>query len=149
MTSEPRNYELAYLLVPSITEGEVLSYSGKISAAIEEEKGVVKRAEEPRKRMLSYPVNKQKNGYFGWTVFSMLPGTVRDLQKKLKTKEFFLRYLITEEEVEKHPSLIRPFPSRRPAVSKPKIIRKPDEIKPEEKLDLEALDKKLEEILGK
>src|SRR3989344_8453775 len=149
MNIDAKNYELAYLLSPSIAEGEVLNYSGKVSSLIEEEKGVVKRAEEPRKRMLSYPVNKQKNGYFGWTVFSMLPDAVNGLQKKLKTKEFFLRYLITEEEIEKHPSLIRPFPSRRPAVSKPKVIRKPDETKPEEKLDLEALDKKLEEILGK
>lgn len=149
MSDGTKSYELAYILSPSLTEGEVLSYSAKISSLIEEAKGMVKKMEEPRKRMLAYPVKNQKNGYFGWITFSASPDTIVNIQKKIKTQDIFLRHMITEEEVEKHPSLIRPFPSRRPPVSKPKIIWKPKEAKPEEKLDLEALDKKLEEILGK
>jgi len=148
MAYASKNYELAYIFSPSVSEGEVLTYAGKINTLVEEAKGVIKRAEEPKKRLLAYPVKKQKSGYFGWITFSLAPSELKILQKKIMGHSWLLRCLLTEEEVEKYPALIRPLPSRRIA---PKVrpLAKREETKPEEKLDLEALDKKLEEILGK
>jgi len=144
MDSQPKNYELAYLLSPSIAEEEVLTHVGKINALTEESEGTIRRAEEPKKRKLAYPIKKESWAYFGWTTFSLLPETIITLDKKLKENKLILRYLVSEEEIETRPQSLRimqprPLSSRRVAPRQ----------KPAEKLDLEALDKKLEEILGK
>lgn len=146
--TDPKNYELAYLLSPSVPEGEVLTWAGKLTTLITEAYGTMRRVEEPKRRKLAYTVEKKDEAYFGWTTFSMAPGNTADLKKKLKSEKELLRYLLTEEEIETRTPLLRPFIPRR-APLKPKTFLRPQEPKPEEKLDLEALDKKLEEILGK
>lgn len=146
MRMESKNYELAYLLSPSLNEEEALTSGEKLTTLIEESKGMIRHAEAPRKRQFAYPVKKQKSGYFGWATFAIAPEYLTALGKKLKNQEGLLRYLMTEEEkVEARPPILRVIPSR-PAKPRPVPREAP---KPEEKLDLEALDKKLEEILGK
>lgn len=146
MTLSSKNYEFAYLVPSSANEGEVLTFVNKLSTLINETHGTIKRAEEPKKRKLAYPIKKQQEAYFGWTTFSMAPENVESLKKKLKGEEELLRYLLVEEEIETRPQVFRAIP--RPTVKPRPIPRAPEE-KPVEKLDLEALDKKLEEILGK
>jgi len=112
---------------------------------------MVKRAETPKKRRLAYAIKKETNGYFGWMTFTMTPGAVAGLEKKIKENKDLLRHLIVEEEIETRIPYVRPMGVRRaPALQKtPAMASAPAGEAPEEKLDLEALDKKLEEILGK
>lgn len=148
MDSESKSYELAYLFSPSITGEEVLAEAGKFSVYINEAKGMVKHAESPKRRKLAYALNKEKEAYFGWTTFHAPPEHLPSLRKKLDGTQTILRYLLVEEEMEVRPVIARPLIQRfRPAAipSQPPAASE----KPEEKLDLEALDKKLEEILGK
>lgn len=144
MNSEPKNYEIAYLLSPSIPEGEVLTHAGKFTTLIEGSKGVVRHVEAPKKIKLSYSVKKERNAYFGWTAFTMAPSYLADLEKKVKAQKLLRHLTIQHEEMRRvpqfRPQTVRPFKER-------PIPREPE--KPEEKLDLEALDKRLEEILGK
>ena len=148
MDHNQKNYECAYLLSPALPEKDVFDYVGKLTSLIEELKGAVTRAEHPKRRQLGYPVKKEKTAYFGWTIFSAPPESIKMLEKKLKSDETFLRYLIVEEETRKPLMPFRPLPQR-PFPARPRAPTPRIEIKPEEKLDLEALDKKLEEILGK
>ncbi len=151
MDSETKNYELAYVLSLAIPEDAVLAASAKLTAAIEEEHGMVKRAETPKKRRLAYAIKKETNGYFGWTTFTMARSGIAALEKKVKENKDLLRHLIVEEEIETRIPYVRPTgPRRAPALQKsPAMASAPAGEAPEEKLDLEALDKKLEEILGK
>ena len=142
-----KNYELAYLLSPSLSEEEVLTWAGKLGTLMEESKGVIRHAESPKKRQLAYPVKKQKNAYFGWTTFSLAREHLALLIKKLKGVENLLRHLIVEEEeIEIRPPMLRIIP---PRPGRPRAIPREAPKPADEKLDLEALDKKLEEILGK
>lgn len=144
---ESKNYELSYLFPPSITEGEILIRVNKLSSLIEENKGIILATDEPKKRHLAYPVNKQKEAYFGWITFSMAPENIAGLSKGLKSQEGLLRHLLIEKKVETIPRhILRVIPSQpaKPRITLPKGIERQAE-----KLDLEALDKKLEEILGK
>ena len=147
---ESRSYELAYLLSPAIGEEGVLAYSQKLSSLIEDQKGVVKHAEQPRKRKLAYPVKKERDAYFGWTTFQLTPSTVTALDKKIKMEDQLLRHMIMEEDAEAQLPVFRSFGGIRPSSSAPieQTIPREAEQK-DEQLDLEALDKKLEEILGK
>lgn len=147
MNSEAKNYELAYLLSPAIPEDEILTHAGKFTSHIEEIAGVIRHVEEPRKRKLAYPIEKEKNAYFGWTTFSSAPDRLSLFEKMLKQKDGILRYLLLEEEVETRPQILRTIPFRPTAGQPRQILRETQKV--DEKLDLEALDKKLEEILGK
>ena len=146
MTLGYKNYEFAYLFSSSSTESEVLTLAEKLSTLINEAKGTVKRVEEPKRRKLAYPIKKQKEAYWGWITFSMAPENIKALEKKLKGVNVFLRYLLVEEEIETRPQIFRALP--RP-ITKPRPVPRATETQPAEKLDLEALDKKLEDILGK
>lgn len=152
MDTDAKNYELAYLLSPSLAEEDVLGAAGKISSLIEEQKGAIRRVEAPKKRRLTYPVKKENHAYFGWTTFAALPAAVAAIEKKAKDMPQMLRHLITEEEIETRRPMLRTFaPGARPApaagTSGPEVPREQEAAG--EKLDFEALDKKLEEILGK
>lgn len=146
MEQKTKNYEIAYLLSPSISEEEVLTHAEKLNALIEEQKGTVKHFQEPRKHKLSYPIQKERNAYFGWSTFRLAPDAVTQLKKKLNEYPHVLRYLIVEEETRLRAPVFR-TPTRPMSQKSPTIPREAE--KGDEKLDLEALDKKLEEILGK
>lgn len=149
MNSEQKNYELAYLLTSSVPEAEISAVAAKLAALVQEQNGIIRRQEEARKRQLAYPVKKQKLAYFGWMTFSMAPELLTELKKKLAGEANILRHLLTEEDMELYniPRARLYTPRALPSEAKP--MPAPAEETPGEKLDLEALDKKLEEILGK
>lgn len=145
MDSDPKTYELAYLLPPSVPEEQVLMAAGRLTSLVESEEGLVVRVEAPKKRRLAYPIKKQINTYFGWTSFRMPADHLAQAKKKLKD-ENLLRFAIFIQEEEPAPLRLQTI-SRRPRSAQERIPREPERM--DEKLDLEALDKKLEEILGK
>ena len=147
MDSDSKNYELSYLLPPSLSEEDALMRAGKLSKSIEESGGDIRRTDDPKKRKLAYEIKKHGSAYFGVIVFRMPPDHVKELDKKLKA-EPVLRFLIGEEVPVARPQILRVIPSR-PAPTHIPAPRPEGPEKQEEKLDLEALDKKLEEILGK
>ncbi|MBI4224699.1 MAG: 30S ribosomal protein S6 [Candidatus Sungbacteria bacterium] len=157
MDSDAKNYEVAYILSPTLGEQEVLAYVAKLSALIEESGGTIRRTEQPKKLKLAYEIKKQENAYFAWTTFRMQPERIAEIEKKLKSHSELLRFLVVEEEIEKRKPFIRSIGVRTAVGSAAKApIRETREpiahgtAAPEDKrLDLEALDKKLEEILGK
>ncbi len=156
METEPRQYELAYLLSPSVPEDEALGHTHKLNNLIEEVKGLIQHAEQPSRYRLAYPIKKERNAYFGWTAFRCEPAQIASLEKRLQTIPELLRFMVIQQDEHKQkPRQIKPFGAAvaRPAPARipqqtPVIIPRETE-KTEDKLDLEALDKKLEEILGK
>ncbi len=147
MEIEAKKYEIAYVLSPTILEEEVSAYANKIALAIEDTKGMIKYVEEPKKIRLAYPINKERNAYFGWTVFTVARDGIKAIDKKVKELKDVSRFLIVEKDA-KEVSIkpIRFIPSK--SEHAPAKHTEVSADTPEEKLDLEALDKKLEEILG-
>lgn len=147
MSDQTKNYEIAYLISSTVPEDGVLGITGKITQAITNNQGTIRHAEEPHRRQLSYPINKEEQAYFGWTTFNILPSNVGTVKKAVESDNNILRHLITEEVINARP--IQPMRLRTIQASPSvKPILREDEAGGE-KLDLEALDKKLEEILGK
>lgn len=140
-----KNYEIAYLVSPQTPEEDVFGEAGKITGFIQDAKGFVGHIEEPRKIRLAYPIKKQKEAYFGWTSFNMTPEGLGNLEKKLKLEKAIFRYLtvIAEEEP------FRPRLPRRAPSTKIVSLAPAEGAAPEEKINIEELDKRLEEILGK
>ena len=148
METKMNNYELAYLLTPQLSEEEVLMHAGKVTTLIEDIKGMIEHVEKPRLRRLGYSIKKETQAYFAWTDFTMNPESTVSLEKRLKEQQFILRHmLIHRERIDMKRSRSRLQSSRTATTQTEKVIKK--EERAEEKLDLETLDKKLEEILGK
>lgn len=148
MSQEVKNYELAYLLSPSLEEADALAHTAKIAGLIQDAGGVTRKSEAPRKRSLAYPIRKSRQAYFGWITFNAESGAIGTIEKKIKDLKEMLRHFIVEEEVETRPISLRTVPYSGAAMRAPHAPPREAE-KIDEKLDLEALDKKLEEILGK
>lgn len=149
MNEDSKNYELAYLVVPSVSEEEALATAGKLSGILETEHGIIRHLETPKKRKLAYPIKKEKTAYFGWTTFTASPNTVARLGKKVGELPEILRHMIVEERIETRKPFLRPFTPRGTDSAAQRAIPREAPKAGAEKLDLETLDKKLEEILGK
>lgn len=146
--ADQKKYELAYLISPTVAENEVLGVSGKLAKSIEEGGGLVRHQETPTKRRLAYLIKKQQNAYFGWITFSASSENIGTVEKKIKGAENLLRHLIVEEQ-EIPPQPVRLYTPRSVPTDTRQRPAPTEAENPEEKLDLEELDKKLEEILGK
>ncbi|MDP3771914.1 MAG: 30S ribosomal protein S6 [bacterium] len=156
MESEPRSYELAYLLSPSIPEEEALGHTHKLNNLIEEVKGLIQHAEQPSRYRLAYRVKKERNAYFGWTAFRCEPMQIASLEKRLQTIPELLRFMVIQQDEHKQKlRQMKPFdaaiarPAMPPRTQQQTLVILREADKTDDKLDLEALDKKLEEILGK
>lgn len=100
--SEPRVYEVGYLLVPTLAEEEIPAVYGNLKELIVSLGGQMISDEMPAMINLAYPMiksisntnNKFTNGYFGWVKFFLDPEKTLDLKKKLDLDNNFLRFLI-------------------------------------------------------
>jgi ribosomal protein S6 len=102
-TNEDANvYELAYLLVPSITEEELAAETTALKDAVATFGAEFIADEEPKLIDLAYQMerdiankkNKFTNGYFGWVKFNLDPAQVAPLNESLGRNDKLIRFMI-------------------------------------------------------
>jgi len=137
-------YELTYLLSPELSEEDFNNNTQKIIAVLQEEGGEALEGAKPVRKRLSPPIKKQRQAWLGVLNISLNPEKLESFLKKLKSEPQILRFLITIKR-----------PARAKKEIKPRAIKKIAEIpqieksEEERKVELEDIEKKLEEILGK
>ena len=137
-----QNYELSYLISPQLSNEGASDILRQVNDAIQEKEGVVFDSQLPRKFSLAYPIQKENEAWLQITYFSLEPGQLAEVEKKLKeTKEIF-RSLILKRKPVKMAPLMQPLTALTEKI-KPIEAREPSQ-----KVDLEEIEKKLEEILG-
>jgi len=146
--SEKKHYELSFWLSAQIDEAAAEQKSNTFVKNIEEIGGTVTFNQLPQLKQLAYPIKKERNGYFGYLKFNLPGEEIKGLKKKLDFEKNILRYLIIGiSEEKKREKLTRKrktsFLERRTAA--PATEKKT----PQEKISIEELDKKLNEILEK
>lgn len=108
---ELQSYELAFHILPTVTEGEVPSVFQSIKAHITNDGGVIFDEETPLRFELAYEIVKQLEGknrkytsaYFGWVRFKAPSSNVAKLLEEVDTMPEVLRHILikltkTEEE---------------------------------------------------
>jgi len=133
-----KSYELTYLISPDLSEEELKIFLEKIDSFLEEEGGKSEGLKLPIKKRLAYPIKKKNEGYFGILNFYLSPEKLENFEKKLKKVPEILRYLLLRKGLLKKIEI----PRIRPKAKAPKV-------KKEKKVELEKIEEKLEEILGK
>lgn len=124
-------YELTYLISPKLTIVEAQEFSDKIIDLIKKEGGILDEIKNPIKRKLAYQIKKESGGFLTSLNFYFEPEKIENLTKKIDSDDQILRSLILTKKLPRKKEL-------------PKIPK----IKKEEKVALEEIEKKIEEILG-
>lgn len=147
-------YEIAYFFHPDLKEEEIQTvHLQKIKDFIAELSGEITKEQSVQKKKLAYPIQKVRQGYFGYMLFNLDPQNLKSLDKKLKLEESLLRYMIITVDKEYTAHMKRQEEEIKEKFHK--IIQPTDEpIKSEKKSEDKAkieteIEKKLEEILDK
>jgi len=126
-----KDYELTYLIYPDLSEKEVFSFQEKIISLIQGVGGTLGEVKTPVRKKMAYLATLN---------FHLAPEKLGSLEKKLKSEGQVLRYIILTK-----PKHITRYVlgGKVPPSKLPKKI-----VKPEAKVELKEIEKKLEEILG-
>ena len=95
-------YEVGYLLVPTISEENIVTNYGNLKELISSLKGEILSDEIPKMIPLAYEMKKVTSnvrskfntGYFGWVKFIMSTTGVLELKKALDLDTNLIRFLI-------------------------------------------------------
>jgi ribosomal protein S6 len=153
MEEETKLYELGYLIKGDLPDEICLKTAEAVRKAIEDEKGLIISENQPKKQNLGYAVKGQETAYFGSLKFIFPTEKIPLFQKnleKLNLLRIFLSKKKQEKEIVKRSLKRRPTrPGARKESSDLSSSTAP--VKDEhqgEAIQVEEIDKKLEEILG-
>jgi small subunit ribosomal protein S6 len=125
-------YEIAYLISTKIDPEKIKEVQKEIIGILRKHEGEIEEEVPPLKRSLAYPIKKEREAFLVSLTFWMPASKIKECKKEIEKTEGILRYLI----VKKNP------PKKVVEAEKKKPTKKP------EKVELEKLEEKLEEILG-
>ena len=146
-----KQYELAYILPGDLGDDNAEKAKEGFGSFVQDVGGVITNTPNLRKQALAYPIEKKRDGYFGFINFTLDPARVKELNIKFRLDETLLRFLIVTDE----PPKAVP-PSRVPRRPKQRVVPGREDMgsrdvssepKPKSKVHLEDLEKKLKEIL--
>lgn len=133
-------YELIFITDP-LTEKIDAESMAKVRNFITGLGGYVKKENVWEKRKLAYSIKKHLSGFYVVFEFEMEAERIDELQKRLKLDEDILRFLIINKEgIKGERPRVRPLKPKAAAPTRPLEAKG-------EKVKIEELDKKLEEIL--
>ena len=150
------HYELLYLIPANYTEEELGPIKEKISSLIKKFEGEISYEDNFGKKKLAYPIKNNHQGYYLISEFDLEGSKLKDLEKNIGLTNEVLRHIIVKKELQ--PAGMRVVPTLnmdeikfepRPKTPETKVEPKPiiDQEKEKDKLKLEDLDEKLDEIL--
>jgi len=135
-------YELTYIISPATGDLDINAAAGKVRSFITDQlAGEIKKEYIGEKKRLSYPIKKQPAGFYVILEFNAEPEKIGDLKKFLELNNDILRHLLLTVQERKL--------AKKPARVKPTTTATPEEETSTrtEKVGIEELDKKLEELL--
>ena len=88
------NYEVLYIIDPSLSEEATAELVAKFKALVET-KGTVNEIDEWGKRKLAYPINDIEEGYYVLMTFSAAPELPAELDRQMRINTSVMRSLIT------------------------------------------------------
>lgn len=135
MEKEAKTYEIMYLLTPLISEEKIDEEANVVRSSIEKNHGIIIYEEKPKNQKLSYNIKKFDRAYLGMIKFFSQPELIIDIENFLRKNDKIIRSSINSIKTAEK-KVFRP----RRIISKPKA----EKANP---IQVEEIDRKLEEIL--
>lgn len=89
-----RDYELVYIIRPTLDEESVTKVIDKVSGFIKAGDGEVTTVDIWGRRTLAYPINNQREGIYVLSKAKMPAGALTEFERNLKLSEEIIRYLL-------------------------------------------------------
>ncbi|MCS6774317.1 MAG: 30S ribosomal protein S6 [Anaerolineae bacterium] len=93
-----RSYELTYIIRPDLDEAARTALIERVASFITAEGGVVRRVTPWGLRPLTYPIRKQREGYYVFCIVELNASSVARVEQRLKLTEEVIRYLLVRAE---------------------------------------------------
>ncbi len=145
MSREAQLYEIGLLIKPELAEQEAAEVLGTVRSYVEQQNGVVESTTDPKVRELGYPVKKAAQAYFAALQFVLDPAAVSEVKKNVDANGQVLRHMVLSWKKEAPRPVMR---YAKPEPTRPAASPLREEERTDEKIDIQEIDKKLEEILG-
>jgi small subunit ribosomal protein S6 len=89
-----RDYELVYIVRPSVVEADAGVLNERIQGWIGAEGGEVQKVNPWGRRRLAYPIDDFREGVYVQVNFRAEPRSIRPLERNLRLAEDVIRYLL-------------------------------------------------------
>jgi small subunit ribosomal protein S6 len=147
-SSDVPHYEILYIISNKFTEEEVKPIQEKVKKIITDNGGKITFEEEWGKKRLAYPIKHNNHGYYILSEFDIEGKKLEKINETLRLTNEVIRFQIITKEIKKS----KPTAVKKKRVSEKKevdLVKKVKEEKkaPKAKVDLKALDEKLDKIL--
>jgi len=146
-----QHYELLYIITGKFTEEEIEPIASKINELIEKSEGKITLSENLGRKKLAYPIKHNHNGYYQLVEFDLEPQKLIGFEKKLGLTSEVLRHQVVKKKLKTQEEITKEKEIAEKIVKKQKEEEIKEEIKEKapakEKMKLEDLDKKLDELL--
>ena len=93
MAKVTANYEVVYIVDPAQGEEGIASIVANFKS-LSEQNGSAVEVEEWGTRKLAYPINYKNDGYYVLMIVNSVPFFRRELDRKLRINDGFMRFLI-------------------------------------------------------
>ncbi len=152
-----KTYELTYIVSSEISSEEAEAFAKEINSFIQNKEGTIISSQNPVAKTLSFPIKGFGSGYFTISEFQIEPERVKEVEEKLQKDGKILRHMINikkpikiqkERGAKKEPKFTMGQPEKTEVKEEPASAKSSGEARPEKKIELEDIDKKLDEILG-
>jgi len=150
------NYELLYIISGQLTDDEVEPIKNKVTSVIEKAQAKIARNENLGKLKLAYPIKHVRHGFYILVEFVAESKAIKAIERELGLMPEVLRQQIIAlegraegEETKKEIKMVSYEAPQREDERPPARREEPKKVpaKPAKKVNLEELDKKLDEIL--
>ena len=88
------NYELVYIISPSVKEEDVPKISGKVGEYLVKSGGSVTEVVQWGRKKLAYPIGKFGEGNYILTRVAIEPASVKEFEASLKLSNDIIRHLL-------------------------------------------------------
>jgi small subunit ribosomal protein S6 len=89
-----RDYEILYIVRPTVEEAELGDVTKRVEGLIESLEGTIQRTNVWGKRRLAYEVDRLQEGHYVLTDFQIEPARVPEMEATLKISDTVFRHLI-------------------------------------------------------
>jgi len=93
-----RDYELAYILNPEVSEEETRSILDRIEQIVAGQGGQIVKVNQWGRRRLAYPIERHRDGLYVFIDMILTPETVIELERTLKVSEVVMRHMLKKRD---------------------------------------------------
>ena len=92
--SEPRQYELIYVIAPDVDDAGVAELHARVEEIVTAGGGRIDKTDNWGRRRLAYEIDRHKEGTYVLELFTGSGAIVAELDRRLKVTDNVLRYLV-------------------------------------------------------